>query len=513
MTQQNFPGMKGFLFNEAVLFEKSSPGRTGYSLPELDVPTVDASQIFPDASLRTQQTAPLLPELSELDVIRHYTRLSQWNYSIDTGFYPLGSCTMKYNPKVNEEAARMAGFAKAHPMQPVDTVQGALHVMYELQNYLAEISGMDAVTLQPAAGAHGEFTGLLMIRAYHTSKGNPRKKILIPDTAHGTNPASAALCNYQVVEIKSGKDGVLTPEAVAALMDEEVAALMLTNPNTLGLFEKNIVEISKIVHAKGGLVYCDGANQNALLGQARVGDMGVDVLHFNLHKTFTTPHGGGGPGAGPVAVKKNLEAYLPSPVIVKEGKQYLLDSQRTQSVGKVRSFFGNFGMLLRAYTYIREMGAEGLKQVSEMAVLNANYIKSRLKDYYHIPYSETCMHECIFSDKRQQENGVKTMDVAKRLMDYGFHPPTVYFPLVVPGAMMVEPTETESKETLDEFCDAMIAIAEECKTNPDKVRAAPHISHWSRLDEVRAVRQPRLTWTASTDEEVADSKAQRKLEF
>lgn len=509
MTQQKFPGMKGFLFNEAILFEKSSPGRMGYSLPELDVPSVK-----PDSkSMALREAAPLLPELSELDVIRHYTRLSQWNYSIDTGFYPLGSCTMKYNPKVNEEVAKMAGFAKAHPLQPAETVQGALEIMYELQNYLAEISGMDKVTLQPAAGAHGEFTGLLMIRAYHSAQGNPRTKILIPDTAHGTNPASAALCNYQVVEIKSGKDGVLTPEDVAAVMDEEVAALMLTNPNTLGLFEKHIAEISKIVHAKGGLVYCDGANQNALLGQARVGDMGVDVLHFNLHKTFTTPHGGGGPGAGPVAVKKILEPYLPVPVIVKEGKQLSLDFNQPHSVGKVRAFFGNFGMLLRAYTYIREMGPDGLKKVSEMAVLNANYIKSKLQSHYHLPYKEICMHECIISDKRQQENGVKTMDIAKRLMDYGFHPPTVYFPLVVPGAMMIEPTETESKETLDEFCEAMIAIAGECQTNADKVRSAPHISHWSRLDEVRAVRKPRLTWSKNSDEESMGANPQRKLEF
>ncbi len=512
MTPRNFPGMQGFSFNEPALFEKSSPGRQAYSLPLLDVPPAKVSELFAPELL--QKKAPLLPELSELDVIRHYTRLSQWNYSIDTGFYPLGSCTMKYNPKVNEEVAKMAGFAKTHPLQPSESVQGVLQVMFELQTYLAEISGMDALTLQPAAGAHGEFTGLLMIRAYHTAQGNPRKKILIPDTAHGTNPASAALCNYQVVEIKSGKEGVLTPEAVAALMDDEVAALMLTNPNTLGLFEKNIAEIAKIVHAKGGLVYCDGANLNALLGQARVGDMGVDVLHFNLHKTFTTPHGGGGPGAGPVAVKKHLEAFLPIPLLAKKEGKYFLEEKRPQSVGKVRSFYGNFGMLLRAYTYIREMGPEGLKQVSEMAVLNANYIKTRLKDYYHLPYEGICMHECIFSDKRQQENGVKTMDIAKRLMDYGFHPPTVYFPLVVHGALMIEPTETESLETLDEFCEAMIAIAQECQTNPDKVRAAPHISHWSRLDEVRAVRQPRLTWSPpQTEEEISKKQTQRKLEF
>lgn len=488
MSQQ-FPAKQGFLFNEDILFEKTSPGRMGYSLPKSDV---DEKLKLSSELLR--QDVPVLPELSELDVIRHYTRLSQWNYSIDTGFYPLGSCTMKYNPKVNEEAARMSGFLKIHPAQDASTLQGALQLMYELQNDLAAISGMDVVTLQPAAGAHGEFTGLLMIRAYHTQRGNPRSKIIIPDTAHGTNPASAALCNYKVVQIKSGKDGVITPEAVAEVMDEEVAALMLTNPNTLGLFEKNIAEIAKIVHDKGGLVYCDGANQNALLGNARVGDMGVDVLHFNLHKTFTTPHGGGGPGCGPVAVKKILEPYLPVPVIRREGDQFLLDENCPQSVGKVRAFFGNFGMMVRAYTYIREMGPEGLKGVSDMAVLNANYIKAKLKDHYHLAYEGTCMHESVFSDKKQQEFGVKTMDIAKRLMDYGFHPPTVYFPLVVPGALMIEPTETESLETIDLFCDAMIKIAEEAKANPDILHDAPHVTSHKKLDEVRAVKEQILVW-------------------
>ncbi len=490
--QKKFPGTQGLLFEEPVIFERSVPGRQGYSLPELDVPAVDSSKLFSSEILRKDK--PVLPEVSEPDVIRHYTRLSQWNYSIDTGFYPLGSCTMKHNPKVNEEVARMAGFTKAHPFQPVETVQGALHIIYELQNYLAAISGMDAVTLQPAAGAHGEFTGLLMARAYLTAKGNPRKKILIPDTAHGTNPASSAICNYQVVEIKSKEKGILTPEAVAAVMDEDVAALMLTNPNTLGLFEKNIREISEVVHAKGGLVYCDGANQNALLGQARVGDMGVDVMHFNLHKTFTTPHGGGGPGSGPVAVKKFLEPYLPVPIVAKQEGKYILQHDRSQSVGKVRAFYGNFGMLLRAYTYIREMGPDGLKQVSDMAVTNANYIRARLTPFYHLAYDQLCMHECVFSDKKQSEKGVKTMDIAKRLMDYGYHPPTVYFPLVVPGAMMIEPTETESLETLNEFCDAMISIAKECEENPDKVHSAPHLTHRGRLDEVKAVREPKLVW-------------------
>jgi glycine cleavage system P protein (glycine dehydrogenase) subunit 2 len=509
--EKKFPGTKGLLFEEPVIFERSSPGRGGHSLPELDVPEIDPKKFFSAEDLR--RDPPLLPEVSEPDVIRHYTRLSQWNYSIDTGFYPLGSCTMKYNPKVNEEVARMAGFVKAHPYQPEATLQGALYIMYELQNYLAAVSGMDAVTLQPAAGAHGEFTGLLMIRAHLTARGNPRKKILIPDTAHGTNPASSAICNYQVVEIKSRENGILTPEAVAAVMDEEVAALMLTNPNTLGLFEKHICEISEIVHAKGGLVYCDGANQNALLGQARVGDMGVDVLHFNLHKTFTTPHGGGGPGSGPVAVKKILEPYLPVPVVARRGEAYHLDHDRPLSVGKVRSFYGNFGMHLRAYTYIREMGPEGLKRVSEMAVLNANYIRARLEPFYHLPYDSLTMHECVFSDKRQLEHGVKTMDIAKRLMDYGFHPPTVYFPLVVHGALMIEPTETESLETLDQFCDAMIAIAKECEENPDAVRSAPHLTHLGRLDEVKAVREPRLTWQPSKEDENDPPGLQARLQF
>jgi glycine dehydrogenase subunit 2 len=489
--------MRGLLLDEEVIFERSSPGRKGYSLPELDVPSINPSKLFSEKNLRKDN--PLLPEVSEPDVIRHYTRLSQWNYSIDTGFYPLGSCTMKYNPKVNEEVARMAGFVKAHPYQPEETLQGALHVMAELQNYLAAISGMDAVTLQPAAGAHGEFTGLLMIRAHLTRQGNPRKKILIPDTAHGTNPASSTLCNYDVVEIKSKEHGIITPEAVAAVMDEEVAALMLTNPNTLGLFEKHIVEISKIVHSKGGFVYCDGANLNALLGQARIGDMGVDVLHFNLHKTFTTPHGGGGPGAGPVAVKKILEPYLPVPRIKNENEKYFFDYDRPSSVGRVRSFYGNFGMLLRAYTYIREMGPDGLKQVSERAVLNANYIRARLTPFYHLTYNHTTMHECVFSDKRQLEKGVKTMDIAKRLMDYGFHPPTVYFPLVVSGALMIEPTETESLEDLDLFCEAMIAIAKECEENPDRVREAPTLTHLGRLDEVKAVKDLKLTWSPSSE--------------
>jgi glycine dehydrogenase subunit 2 len=366
--------------------------------------------------------------------------------------------------------------------------------MWNLSKLLTAITGMDAITLQPAAGAQGEFTGLLMIRAYHTKHGKPRKKVLIPDTAHGTNPASSAMCHYEVVEIPSKKTGVLTPEAVAAHMDEDVAAIMLTNPNTLGLFEKNIKEISEIVHAKGGLVYCDGANQNALLGQARMGDMGVDVMHLNLHKTFTTPHGGGGPGSGPVVVKKILEPFLPTPVLCQKDENFFFNFDRPESVGRVKSFYGNFGMLVRAYTYIREMGAEGLKKVSDHAVLNANYLRVRLSNAYHLPYPEVCMHECVFSDKLQHASGVKTIDIAKRIIDYGFHPPTIYFPLVVAGALMMEPTETEALETLDQFCDAMLAIAKECQENPDLLKKAPHTTDWGRLDEVKAVKEPKLVW-------------------
>ncbi|HCU25614.1 MAG TPA: aminomethyl-transferring glycine dehydrogenase subunit GcvPB [Deltaproteobacteria bacterium] len=480
------------IFAEPTIFERGAPGRRAYSLPEDEVPHVDPAGEIESALLRRED--PLLPEVSELDVIRHFTRLSQWNYSIDTGFYPLGSCTMKYNPKVNEEVARMSGWAKLHPQQPVEDVQGALRLMVELQDFLAAISGMDACTLQPAAGAQGEFVGLLMMRAYLAGQGNARRKILIPDTAHGTNPASSALCGYQVVTLKSGPAGILTPEIVAAAMDEETAGLMITNPNTLGLFETHIAEIAQIVHGKGGLVYCDGANQNALVGMARVGDMGVDVLHFNLHKTFTTPHGGGGPGAGPVAVKKILEPFLPIPVPVRQGEIYAWDSDRPKSIGKVKAFFGNFGMLLRAYTYIREMGAEGLRQVALRAVLNANYVRRSLENDYHLAFPQVCMHECVFSDKLQKKFGVTTADIAKRMMDYGYHPPTIYFPLVVPGALMIEPTETESLQTIDRFIRSMKEIARECREEPDLVKEAPHVPKVRRLDEVKAAKTPRFTY-------------------
>jgi glycine dehydrogenase subunit 2 len=487
------PGKRGMIFAEPTIFERGAPGRTGYSLGDPEV-EVSAASGEVEAHLLAHEE-PFLPEVSELDVIRHFTRLSQWNYSIDTGFYPLGSCTMKYNPKVNEEVARMSGWAKLHPLQPEETLQGALRLIHDLQRDLAAISGMDAVSLQPAAGAQGEFAGLLMIRAYLAAQGNPRRKVLIPDSAHGTNPASSAACGYDVVTIKSGPDGVLTPASVAEAMDEDVAAIMLTNPNTLGLFETHIAEIAGIVHDRGGLVYCDGANQNALVGMARLGDMGVDVQHFNLHKTFTTPHGGGGPGSGPVAVKKILEPYLPTPVAVKKGDRYAWDFDRPRSIGKVKAFYGNFGMFVRAYTYIREMGAEGLRQVALRAVLNANYIRTQLEKDYFLPYKKVCMHECVFSDKLQQEHDVKTNDIAKRLMDYGYHPPTIYFPLVVPGALMIEPTETESLQTLDRFIKSMKEIARECREDPEIVRAAPHVPKVRRLDEVKAAREPKFVFT------------------
>lgn len=486
------PGKRGMIFAEPTIFERGASGRQGYSLPEAELPLKDPEQVLPKTWLK--QDKPLLPEVSELDVVRHFTRLSQWNYSIDTGFYPLGSCTMKYNPKLNEEIARMSGFVKIHPEQPAKTIQGALKLMWELQNFLAEISGMDGCTLQPAAGAQGEFTGLKVIKAHLAFLGNKRKKVLIPDSAHGTNPATSTLCGYEVVTLKSSPQGILEPETVRQAMDEEVAAIMITNPNTLGLFERHMEEIAAIVHDKGGFVYCDGANQNALVGKARVGDMGVDVLHFNLHKTFTTPHGGGGPGAGPIAVKEILKPYLPSPWIVKKGEFYDWQYDCPQSIGKVKAFYGNFGMLLRAYTYIREMGPEGLAQVAERAVLNANYIKEALRGDYHLAYEGLCMHECVFSDKIQNQFSIKTIHLAKRLMDYGYHPPTIYFPLIVAGALMIEPTETESLQTLDRFIWSMKEIARECRETPEIVQESPHVPKVRRLDEVKAAKEPKYTY-------------------
>ena len=476
---------------ESTMLQKSVTGRRGYRLPQLDAGLPSVSACLPAHLLRKQQA--VLPELSEPEIVRHFTRLSQRNYSIDTHFYPLGSCTMKHNPRINEWAARREGFLESHPYHPEALIQGNLALMSALEEYLAEISGLDAVTLQPAAGAHGELTGLFLIRAYHEDRGNPRQKLLIPDSAHGTNPSSAAICNYKVVPLKTGPDGYLEAKTVAAAMDESVAGLMITNPNTLGIFERNLPEIAEIVHRHGGLIYGDGANMNAVLGKVRMGDLGVDVMHFNLHKTFTTPHGGGGPGAGPVAVRKNLAPYLPIPIIRKADGAYHLDHHSPQSIGRVRAFYGNFGMLVRAFTYIREMGPDGLRRVAEMAVVNANYIRSRLDGAYHLPYTARSLHEVVFTDKFQAAAGVKTLDIAKRLIDYGFHPPTIYFPLVVKGALMIEPTETESKQTLDTFCDAMLAIAQEAKTAPEKILNAPTTAPVKRVDETLAARQPVLS--------------------
>jgi glycine cleavage system P protein (glycine dehydrogenase) subunit 2 len=472
-----------------LLFESGSMGRSAVLWPAEPGRVEDA---IPAALLRRDIGG--FPELGELEVLRHFTRLSQRNFAIESQFYPLGSCTMKYNPKINEVVARFPGFAQIHPLAPPDLLQGALALLYELERALAEISGMEQVTLQPSAGAQGELTGLMLIRACLADRGDPRKNIIVPDTAHGTNPASSTLCGYDVVQISSNERGVIDAAAVAQVMDDSVAALMITNPNTLGLFETNIEAIAEVVHAKGGMVYLDGANLNALMGIAKPGHMGVDVLHMNLHKTFSTPHGGGGPGAGPVAVKRALSDYLPLPRIAKHGERFELEENGPKSVGRVRSFFGNFGILVRAYAYILSLGCDGLEDASRMALLNANYIRKKLEKSYHLAYNEPCMHECIFTDRVQQRSGVTTLDIAKRLLDYGHHPPTIYFPLVVSGALMIEPTETETPETLDSFIDAMLAIAQEAKDDPELVKNAPYSTPVRRLDEARAARKPVLRW-------------------
>ncbi len=478
---------------QPLIFEISKPGRIGYSLPELDVPEVPLDELVPQQYLREQE--PELPEVSERDIIQHYTALSRRNYGVDSGFYPLGSCTMKYNPKINEKAARLDGFVHVHPLQDERTVQGCLELMYDLQEHLKEITGMDEVTLQPAAGAHGEWTSLMMIRAYHEANGDfKRTKVLIPDSAHGTNPASASVAGFETVTVKSNERGLVDLDDLRRLAGEDTAALMLTNPNTLGLFEENIVEMAKIIHDAGGLLYYDGANMNAVLSKARPGDMGFDVVHLNLHKTFSTPHGGGGPGSGPVGVKKKLIPYLPVPVITKRGDRYVLDYDRPQSIGRVKPFYGNFGVNVRAYTYIRSMGPDGLKAVSEYAVLNANYMMRRLAPYYDLPYDRHCKHEFVLSGRRQKKLGVRTLDIAKRLLDFGYHPPTIYFPLIVEECMMIEPTETESKETLDAFIEAMIQIAKEAEENPEIVQEAPHTTVVGRLDETLAARKPVLRY-------------------
>ncbi len=478
--------------NEDLLFEVSSPGKRGYQLPALDVPAVTLAA--------ARREIPDCPEVSELEVIRHFTRLSTWNYGVDTGIYPLGSCTMKYNARVNEAVTRLEGLGDGHPLQPEELSQGALRIMQLLSEYLLEITGMDAITLQPAAGAQGELTGILLVRAALTARGDARKKVLIPDSAHGTNPATAAIAGYTVENLKSNPDGTVDMASLDRQMTRDVAALMLTNPNTLGIFEEDIHRIADLVHERGGMLYMDGANMNALVGRSRPGDFGVDVMHLNLHKTFSTPHGGGGPGSGPVAVKKTLEPYLPIPVLrVKRGKP-VLDYRRPKSIGRVRAFYGNFGMFTRALAYIMANGSDGLKQTTEDAVLNANYIRRKLQDVFALPYPTPSMHEVVFSDSIQAAQGVHTGDIAKRLIDYGFHPYTVSFPLVVRGAMMIEPTESANQREMDEFIAALRAIAEESKNTPELVTGAPHTTKISRLDEVAAARNPVLRWRPSKSE-------------
>ncbi len=483
---------------EPLVFEKGSAGRTAVKLPETREDEAQLRKSLPPSMVRTSLEG--LPEISQVELVRHYTRLSQWNYGLDTGFYPLGSCTMKYNPKLHEDVVKLEGFSFAHPLQPDEFSQGNLQILYELEQYLSQITGMDRVTLQPAAGAHGELTGMMMIRAYFSDRGEKRTKVLIPDTAHGTNPASVNMCGFTAVPVKSGKNGWLEVRTVDELMDDTTAAIMITNPNTLGIFEEEIGGIADIVHNRGGLVYIDGANLNALMGIVRFGDIGCDVLHMNLHKTFSTPHGGGGPGAGPVAVKETLAPFLPVPVIVRKDGAFGLDYDLKKSIGRVKSFYGNFLICVRAYAYIRTLGGSGLKRASQTAVVNANYLRKRLEKHFFLPYNTPCMHECVFTDKKQQRYGVSTLDIAKRLIDYGFHPPTIYFPLVVHGALMIEPTETESRETLDRFIDAMIAIAGEAEKSPGILHDAPHRAKITRVDEVAAARKPVLRWEDVTKE-------------
>ena len=489
---------------EPLIFEKSSPGRRCFSLPACDVPEKSIQDLLPAKMLRRHETN--LPEVSEIDVVRHFTRISQMNFCVDANFYPLGSCTMKYNPKINEDVARLEGFIKLHPYQPIEQCQGILKLLYDLEQMLKQISGMSAFTLQPAAGAHGELTGMLIIRAYMEKKGEARHKIIVPDSAHGTNPASATLCGYEVESIQSNAEGLVDIKKLKESFTRDTAALMITNPNTLGLFEKDILEICKIAHDAGGLVYCDGANMNALLGIARPGDMGVDILHLNLHKTFSTPHGGGGPGAGPIGVTKELEPFLPIPRIEKiivgaNGRSplrstntYVLKFNYSDTIGRVRAFYGHVGMMIRAYTYLLSLGKEGVRKVGEYAVLNANYLCHKLAKYYDIPYGKTCMHEFVISAKKQKEKGASALDIAKKLLDYGFHAPTIYFPLIVEEAMMVEPTETESRETLNAFADAMIQIATDIEQQPETVHNTPQATPIGRPDEVKAAREPKLKW-------------------
>jgi len=483
--------------NEVLIFERSSAGKQAYKLPPLDVPEVDPAKLLGE---QVREDLGHMPEVSEIEIIRHFTRLSTWNYAVDHGMYPLGSCTMKYNARVNEYVARLMGLAEAHPYQPERISQGALLIQQMLRDQLLEITGMDAITLQPAAGAHGELTGILLVRAYLESQGNPREKILIPDSAHGTNPATAAMAGYSVENLKSNSAGMVDMASLEAQVNENVAALMLTNPNTLGVFEQEIHKIADVLHAKGALLYMDGANMNALVGKVRPGDFGADVMHLNLHKTFSTPHGGGGPGSGPVACKKILEPFLPIPVLVSKADGTVgYDYNRPQSIGRVRMFYGNFGMHVRALAYIMANGPDGLRQTTEDAVLNANYIRKGLEESYDLPYKTPTMHEVVFSDRLQTPKGIKTGDVAKRLIDYGFHPYTVSFPLIVPGAMMIEPTESESKASLDMFIEAMKDIAEEAEEHPEIIFEAPYNTRVSRLDETAAARKPTLRWKPQSE--------------
>ncbi len=477
---------------EPLIFEKSRKGRRGCSLPACDVDKENLEKLIPKKYLR--QGTLGLPHVSEPDVVRHFTRLSQQNMGVDTNFYPLGSCTMKYNPKINEDIANLPGFTRIHPYQPEASVQGTLQIIYEMEKLLCEISGMDRVSLQLAAGAHGELTSLMMIKAYYEDKKEQRDTVLVPDSAHGTNPASSHLCGFRVIEVKSNQDGEIDLDDLKSKMSKKVAALMLTIPNTLGLFERNILETARIVHAKKGFLYLDGANLNALLGIVKPSDLEIDIMHFNLHKTFSTPHGGGGPGSGPVGVKKKLAAYLPVPTVEKDKKGYYLDYDRARSIGKVRSFYGNIEVIIKAYCYLRFLGREGLKKVSHNAVLNANYLMKRLKKYFYLPYDQPCMHEFVLSAEDQKMKDVRALDIAKRLLDFGFHPPTIYFPLIVKEALMIEPTETESKETLDEFVSSMIQIKKEIEEDPSLLKEAPHNLSIGRLDEVKAAKELKLRW-------------------
>jgi glycine dehydrogenase subunit 2 len=481
-----------------LIFERGAPESRCVEPPALDVPAISLDVVLGG---QVRSVPPALPHVTEVDIARHYERLASANFGVDSGFYPLGSCTMKYNPKIDEWACRLAGFAAMHPYQPEETAQGVLGLMWELQQSLAEIAGLPAVTLQPAAGAHGELTGLLAIRAYHTAHGDPRQRVLVPDSAHGTNPATVAMCGYEVVQVPSDSRGGVDVASLMGLLDTDVAAIMLTNPNTLGLFDENILEITAAVHAVGALAYCDGANLNAILGKSRPGDAGFDALHINLHKTFATPHGGGGPGAGPVAVTAALAPYLPGPVVDRAGDGTFTLAVPERSIGRVRSFVGNVGVLVRAYTYIRALGAAGLTEVAEQAVLSANYLKERLREAWPLPYDRVCMHEFVLSGGRlRKECGVRTLDVAKRLLDYGIHPPTIYFPLIVDEALMIEPTETEGKQTLDRFADVLITIAAEAAADPELLHGAPYSTPVRRLDEAAAVKHPDLAWRPPEDQ-------------